>query len=276
MSDRRDLLIEIGTEELPPKALPRLSQAFTEGVCKGLEQAALAFGTVHSYAAPRRLAIWIEQLASAQPDREQIRRGPALTAAFDGEGNPTPGAKGFARSCGVEIEQLEKLETDKGAWLIHRALEQGRDTATLIPGLVDQALAQLPIPKRMRWGAGTAEFVRPVHWVVLLFGDAVIDTEILGVKSGRETRGHRFHHPQPIYIGQPAAYAPLLQTEGRVMADFATRREAIRGQVIAAGVACGGHALIDPELLDEVTALVEWPVAVVGDFETRFLDVPSE
>ena len=276
MSDRRDLLIEIGTEELPPKALLRLSQAFTEGVRKGLEQAALEFGDVHSYAAPRRLAIWIEQLASAQADREQIRRGPALTAAFDGEGNPTSGAKGFARSCGVEIEQLEKLETDKGAWLIHRALEQGRETAALIPNLVDQALAQLPIPKRMRWGAGTAEFVRPVHWVVLLFGDAVIDTEILGVKSSRETRGHRFHHPQPIYIGEPAAYAPLLETEGRVMADFATRREAIRGQVIEAGVACDGRALIDAGLLDEVTALVEWPVAVVGDFETRFLDVPSE
>ena len=276
MSDHRDLLIEIGTEELPPKALPRLSQAFTDGVRQGLEQAALDFGTVHSYAAPRRLAIWIEQLASAQPDREQIRRGPALTAAFDGEGNPTPGAKGFARSCGVEVEQLEKLETDKGAWLIHRGLERGRETATLIPDLVDQALGQLPIPKRMRWGAGTAEFVRPVHWVVLLFGDTVIDTEILGVKSGRETRGHRFHHPQPIYIGEPAAYAPLLETEGRVMADFATRREAIRGQVIEAGVANGGRALIDPGLLDEVTALVEWPVAVVGDFETRFLDVPSE
>ena len=276
MRDHRDLLIEIGTEELPPKALPRLSQAFTDGVRKGLEQAALDFGAVHSYAAPRRLAIWIEQLASAQPDREQIRRGPALTAAFDGEGNPTSGAKGFARSCGVEIEQLEKLETDKGAWLIHRAPERGRDTATLIPDLVDQVLGQLPIPKRMRWGAGTAEFVRPVHWVVLLFGDAVIDTEILGVKSGRETRGHRFHHPQPIYIGEPAAYAPLLETEGRVIADFATRREAIRGQVIEAGVACGGRALIDAGLLDEVTALVEWPVAVVGDFETRFLDVPSE
>ncbi len=276
MSDTRDLLIEIGTEELPPKALLRLSNAFTDGVRKGLEQAGLAFGSVHSYAAPRRLAIWIEALASAQADREQVRRGPALTAAFDGDGNPTPGAQGFARSCGVGMEQLEKLETDKGAWLVYRALERGRATADLIPDIVTQALGQLPIPKRMRWGAGTAEFVRPVHWIVLLFGDAVIDAEILGVKSGRETRGHRFHHPQPIYISEPAAYAPLLETEGQVIADFAIRREAIHGQAIEAGVAAGGRALIDAELLDEVTALVEWPVAVRGDFETRFLDVPSE
>jgi glycyl-tRNA synthetase beta chain len=277
MTDQtRDLLIEIGTEELPPKALLRLSQAFTDGVRKGLEQAGLAFGTVHSYAAPRRLAIWIEQLAAAQPDREQIRRGPAVTAAFDGEGNPTPGAQGFARSCGVAIEQLEQLETDKGAWLIHRVMERGRGTGELIPEIVTQSLNQLPIPKRMRWGAGTAEFVRPVHWVVLLFGDSVIEAEILGVNSGRETRGHRFHHPQTIYIGVPAAYGPLLETEGRVLADFAARREAIRGQVIEAGVAAGGRALIGDALLDEVTALVEWPVAVLGDFESRFLEVPSE
>ena len=276
MSDVRDLLIEIGTEELPPKALLRLSQSFDAGVRKGLEQAGLAFGMVHSYAAPRRLALWIEQLATAQTDREQIRRGPALTAAFDAEGNPTPGAQGFARSCGIEVEQLEKLETDKGAWLVHRVSERGRETAALIPEIVVQALNQLPVPKRMRWGAGTAEFVRPVHWVVLLFGDSVIEAEILGVKSGRETRGHRFHHPQPIYIGEPAAYAPLLETEGQVMADFAARREAIRGQVIEAGVVAGGRALVDDDLLDEVTALVEWPVAVTGDFETRFLEVPSE
>ncbi len=275
-NETRDLLIEIGTEELPPKALLRLSRAFSDGVRKGLVQADLAFGEVHDYAAPRRLASGLEAVATTQADREQIRRGPALAAAFDEDGNPTPGAQGFARSCGVGVEQLEKLETDKGAWLVHRVMERGRGTAELIPDIVDQALGQLPIPKRMRWGAGTAEFVRPVHWIVLLFGDEVIDAEILGVQSGRETRGHRFHHPAPIYIGEPAAYAPLLQTEGRVLADFAERRAAIRGQVIEAGVAAGGRALIDEDLLDEVTALVEWPVAVTGDFETRFLEVPSE
>ncbi len=276
MSEQRDLLIEIGTEELPPKALLRLSQAFTDGVRKGLDQAGLKFGEVRSYAAPRRLAIWIEQLDSEQVDREQVRRGPALTAAFDGEGNPTPGAQGFAKSCGVTVDQLEKLETDKGVWLVYRMIERGRATAELIPDIVTQSLQQLPIPKRMRWGAGSAEFVRPVHWVVLLFGDEVIDAEILSVKSGRETRGHRFHHPQPIYIGEPAVYAPLLETEGQVMVDFAARREAIRGQVIEAGVACGGKALINDDLLDEVTALVEWPSAITGSFETRFLEVPAE
>lgn len=276
MSEHRDLLIEIGTEELPPKALLHLSQAFTEGVRKGLEQAGLGFGTLHSYAAPRRLAIWIEQLAIAQADREQVRRGPALTAAFDGEGNPTPGAQGFAKSCGVTVDQLEKLETNKGVWLVSRMLERGRATAELIPDIVTQSLQQLPIPKRMRWGAGTAEFVRPVHWIVLLFGDEIIDADILSVKSGRETRGHRFHHPEPIYIGEPAAYAPILGTEGHVMVDFTARREAIRGQVIEAGVATGGKALINDDLLDEVTALVEWPSAITGSFETRFLEVPAE
>lgn len=276
MSEPRDLLIEIGTEELPPKALLRLSQAFTEGVRKGLEQAGLRFGELHSYAAPRRLAIWVEQLITAQADREQVRRGPALTAAFDSDGNPTAGAQGFAKSCGIEIDKLEKLETDKGAWLVSRMLERGRATAELIPDIVTQSLQQLPIPKRMRWGAGSAEFVRPVHWVVLLFGDEIIDANILSVKSGRATRGHRFHHPETIYIGEPAAYAPLLETEGHVMVDFAARREAIRGQAIEAGVAAGGKALINDDLLDEVTALVEWPSAITGSFETRFLEVPAE
>lgn len=276
MSEHRDLLIEIGTEELPPKALQRLSLAFTEGVRKGLEQAGLGFGELHSYAAPRRLAIWIEQLAAAQTNREQVRRGPALTAAFDAEGNPTPGAQGFAKSCGVTVDQLEKLETDKGAWLVSRMLERGRASADLIPDIVSQSLQQLPIPKRMRWGSGDAEFVRPVHWVVLLFGAEIIETTILSVQSGRETRGHRFHHPETIYLGAPAAYAPLLETEGHVMADFAARREAIRGQVIEAGVAAGGKALINDDLLDEVTALVEWPSAITGSFETRFLEVPAE
>ena len=276
MTGSRDLLIEIGTEELPPKALLRLSNAFTDGVRKGFAQAELQHGEMKSYAAPRRLAIWIQQVQAAQADREQLRRGPALAAAFNGEGCATPAAQGFARSCGVTVEELERIETDKGAWLGYRVQEKGRSTSELVPEIVTQALNQLPIPKRMRWGAGNAEFVRPVHWVVLLFGDDVIDAEILGVKSGRDTRGHRFHHPQAMYIAEPAAYAPLLETEGQVLADFATRREAIRGQVIEAGVAAGGKALIEEDLLDEVTALVEWPVAVVGGFETRFLDVPSE
>ncbi|WJW75515.1 glycine--tRNA ligase subunit beta [Thiohalobacter sp. IOR34] len=276
MSERHDLLIEIGTEELPPKALRRLSEAFRDGVDQGLDKAGLGFGGIRAFASPRRLALLVEGLAAAQPDREQLRRGPALAAAFDDEGCPTPAALGFARSCGVAVEDLEKLETDKGTWLAYRSVEKGRPAGELVADIVGEALRRLPIPKRMRWGDLDVEFVRPVHWVVLLFGDQLIEAEILGVRTGRETRGHRFHHPEPLYIGEPAAYAPLLETEGRVLVDLDARREAIRGQVIEAAHALGGEALIDDGLLDEVTALVEWPVAVSGSFDRRFLEVPAE
>jgi len=276
MSHKRDLLIEIGTEELPPKALKKLSDAFSAAISEGLEKAELHHAKLHSYCSPRRLAVVIEKLDEAQKDRTVEKRGPALTAAFDGDGNPTKATEGFARSCGVTVDQLETSETDKGAWLVYRSEQKGATTGALIPDIVRAALDKLPIPKRMRWGDLTSEFVRPVHWVVLLFGNEVIDTEILSVRSGRETRGHRFHHPAPIYIGEPAAYAPLLESEGRVIVDFAKRREAIRGLVMEAAAKTGGTAVIDEELLDEVTGLVEWPVPIVGSFETRFLEVPAE
>jgi glycyl-tRNA synthetase beta chain len=273
---RADLLVEIGTEELPPKALKGLRDAFAGAVASGLSEAGIGAAEVRSYAAPRRLALLCRDVPLRQPDQTQERRGPALAAAFDEEGNPTRAAQGFAGSCGVGVEALERLETDKGAWLVHRQVEPGRPAAELIPAVVERALAALPIPKRMRWGDSDAEFVRPVHWVVLLLGDAVVETEILGVAAGRETLGHRFHHPAALYIAEPAAYAPLLQTEGRVMPDFDSRREAILGQVEEAARKLGGRALIEPDLLDEVTALVEWPSAITGHFETRFLDVPQE
>ncbi|MEJ2345480.1 MAG: glycine--tRNA ligase subunit beta [Gammaproteobacteria bacterium] len=276
MSDARDLLVEIGTEELPPKALRRLSEAFTHAVVTGLGQADLAHGAARGYAAPRRLAVLIRDLAPTQPDRVVERRGPAVTAAFDEEGCATKAALGFARSCGVEVEQLEQMRTGQGSWLVFRQRQQGRTAQKLAPEIVTQALERLPIPKRMRWGALEVEFVRPVHWVVLLYGDEAIEAPILGVTSGRETRGHRFHHPQPIYLGEPEAYAPLLETQGHVLADFDERREAIRGQVIEAASGAGGQAVIDAALLDEVTAMVEWPVAVLGAFDQRFLEVPSE
>jgi glycyl-tRNA synthetase beta chain len=276
MTDQRDLLIEIGTEELPPKALKKLSEAFTSGILEGLDKAELAYGSVKSYATPRRLAVLIHNLNTTQSDKAVEKRGPALQSAFDEDGNPTKATEGFARSCGITVDQLEKLETDKGAWLVYRSMQQGRDTAGLIPAIVQESLNKLPIPKRMRWGALEAEFVRPVHWVVMLFGDDVIDAEILCVKSGRDTWGHRFHHPNPIFLGEPAAYAPILETTGHVIADFADRREAIRAQVMEAAASHGGSAVIDEELLDEVTGLVEWPLAVVGSFEERFLEVPPE
>ncbi|OOZ40095.1 glycine--tRNA ligase subunit beta [Solemya pervernicosa gill symbiont] len=276
MSTSNDLLIEIGTEELPPKALKRLIDAFERGVTEGLKGASLSYGEIKAYAAPRRLALLIAELQGAQADRQVERRGPAVAAAFDDEGNPSKAAQGFARSCSVEVDQLEKQETKKGAWLVHRATETGRATPELIPAIIEEALAKLPIPKRMRWGSLDVEFVRPVHWLVLLFGDEVIDAEILGAKSGRESHGHRFHHPDTLYLGEPAAYAPLLETEGHVIADYATRREAIRAQVMKTAEELGGKAIIDDGLLEEVTALVEWPVAVSGSFEERFLEVPAE
>lgn len=276
MSNKKDLLIEIGTEELPPKALHKLSSAFTGGITDGLQKAELCFGQVESFATPRRLAVLIKDLDETQADKDVERRGPAVTAAFDHDGNPTRATEGFARSCGVTPDQLQTMETDKGAWLVYRSTQQGQATAGLIPAILTESLHKLPIPKRMRWGDLTAEFVRPVHWVVLLFGDEVIDTEILSVKSGRDTRGHRFHHPEPIYLGEPVAYAPVLETTGHVMPDFAARRDAIRGQVLQAAEKAGGKAVIDDDLLDEVTGLVEWPVAVVGSFEQRFLEVPPE
>lgn len=276
MSTFKDFLVEIGTEELPPKALKRLMIAFGEGVKEGLAKADLVRGEVQFYATPRRLAVLVKDLSAAQPDKEAERRGPALTAAFDGEGNPTQAAKGFAASCGVEVDQLDHLKTDKGAWLVHRSHQQGRPTAELLPEIVQASLDKLPIPKRMRWGSLDAEFVRPVHWVVMLFGTDVIDCEILATRSGRETRGHRFMSPGKLYLGEPAAYAPLLETEGKVVADFAARREAVRAQVLEAAAAVKGEALIDEDLLDEVTGLVEWPVAVTGRFEERFLEVPAE
>jgi glycyl-tRNA synthetase beta chain len=274
--ERKDFLVELGTEELPPKALKKLADAFTAGIVEGLQNEHLSHSAVHSYAAPRRLAVWVEALQTAQPDKQLERRGPAVQAAFDDNGLPTKAAQGFARSCGVQVEELETLETDKGSWLVHRGFEQGKGARELLPAIVQHALDKLPIPKRMRWGDLSAEFVRPVHWLVLLLGEEVIDTEILAVESGRETRGHRFHHPHAISINQPSEYAPLLETEGRVVADFEQRREAIRGQVQEAAVRLGGKAVIDASLLDEVTGMVEWPVAVAGSFDRRFLDVPAE
>ena len=275
-TDARDLLIEIGTEELPPKALSNLSLAFENGIREGLEKAGLASGELRRFATPRRLAVLIHHLPVRQPDRQLERRGPALSAAFGPDGKPTKAAEGFARSCGVSVADLQKQETDKGAWLVHVSHEPGAATAGLIPGIVDQALAGLPIPKRMRWGDREDQFVRPVHWAVLLFGDEVIPATIMGVPSGRETRGHRFHHPQPIRIAAPADYARQLADEGQVIADFAERRDRVRAQAEATAAELGGVAVIQPELLDEVTALVEWPVALAGNFERRFLNVPAE
>ncbi|MFQ5487171.1 MAG: glycine--tRNA ligase subunit beta, partial [Gammaproteobacteria bacterium] len=232
--ERRDFLLEIGTEELPPKALRRLSEALAAAMRSGLDKAALHYDEITPYASPRRLALLVTALDTVQAGGVQERRGPALAAAFDAHGAPTPAALGFARSCGVEVDHLETMKNDKGAWLMYRSRQPDRPVQALLPPLVGEALAALPIPKRMRWGSLQESFVRPVHWLVLLLGNEVVAAGFFGLAAGRETRGHRFHHPDSLCIDAPAAYASLLEREGRVMADFAARREAIRAQVKAA------------------------------------------
>lgn len=276
MADARDLLVEIGTEELPPKALRRLSEAFAEGVALGLSERALTYGEIEAYATPRRLALVVRELATRQPDQEQVRRGPALASAFAADGQPTKAAEGFARSCGVAVGELQRESTEAGAWLIFRQLRPGRQTVELIVGIVEQGLSRLPIPKRMRWGSGEAEFVRPVHWVSMLLGEEPIHGSLFGLEIGSKTRGHRFHHPQAINIPSAADYAELLRTEARVEPSFDRRRAMIRGQVETLAADVGGRAGLDPELLDEVAALCEWPTAILGAFDERFLTVPRE
>ncbi|VAW76218.1 Glycyl-tRNA synthetase beta chain [hydrothermal vent metagenome] len=276
MTETRNLLIEIGTEELPPKALRRLSEAFADGFARALDEANLEAEGIQPYAAPRRLALLVRALPVSQQDREVVRRGPALTAAFDDEGCPTKAATGFAKSCGVEVEQLDQLETPKGSWLSFRAVEKGKTTAELVANMVQQTLAKLPVPKRMRWGDRDEEFVRPVHWIVLLFGDDVIAAPVLGITAGRETRGHRFHHPEPIVLDSADDYVSALKDRGHVLVDYRVRRDVVHQQVLACGQQLGGEALIDEDLLDEVCSLVEWPVAIGGQFDKAFLDVPSE
>jgi glycyl-tRNA synthetase beta chain len=272
---REDLLIELGTEELPPKALRALRDAFAAGVAQELTASRLDFGTVTAYATPRRLAVKVTDVLTQQPDQIEEKLGPALAAAFTAEGTPTQAALGFARGCGVEVAALEQLGEGKQARLMYRMLRPGKPTATLLPALVSRALDGLPIPKRMRWGANRHEFVRPVHWLVLLFGTEIVPGEVLGVAAGRHSRGHRFHAPAPIALTCPADYPGCLET-AFVLADFDRRRARIEAGVTAAAAASGGEAILDPALLDEVTALTEWPVPLVGSFEKRFLDVPAE
>jgi glycyl-tRNA synthetase beta chain len=271
----KDLLFELCTEELPPRTLPALSNALTEGLAKGIDAAGVPHGRIHGFATPRRLAVWIEKLAEHQPDRQVERRGPPLANAFDAHGSPTQAATAFAKSCGVPVEELSKLTTEKGAWLQFRGTERGAATTALLKDILTQAIAALPIAKRMRWGAHSAEFVRPVHSVVLLYGDEVVPMEVLGLESGRVTSGHRFHSPKPITLKRAKGYETKLR-RAKVIADFAKRREMIRLGVIAAAAEVNGTALIDDALLDEVTALVEWPVPLTGQFEQRFLSLPRE
>jgi glycyl-tRNA synthetase beta chain len=276
MSEPQDLLIEIGTEELPPLSLRQLAESFQSTLSDLLSEHELRHGASHAYASPRRLAVRVEQVPLQQPDREVVRRGPALTAAFDEDGNPTRPAEGFARSCGVTVAELDQLETDKGSWLAWRSREAGRPAGEIIPELIERALRTLPTPKRMRWADRSEEFVRPVHWVLLLLGEQTVSATILGLTAGRDTWGHRYHCNTSLPIPSAFAYVEILEKQGRVLVDMDHRRELIRTQVLDAARQRGGRALIDEALLEEVTALVEWPSVITGDFDHRFLEIPAE
>lgn len=273
---RKDFLVEIGTEELPPKSLFALVENFASGIVKALDAANLMHGPAKTFATPRRLAVLIEAVADKQPDVEIRRQGPSIANAFDANGAPTKAALGFAASCGVTIEQLEQAEGPKARVLQYVGTRPGEASVHLLPAMVAKSLDELPIAKRMRWGSSEQQFVRPVHWVVMLFGSHLVEAEILGIRSGKQSRGHRFHSPQPITIASPAKYADILLSKGKVMADVDRRRETIRTSVTASAQALGGTAVIDAALLDEVTSLVEWPVAVTGSFDARFLELPQE
>ena len=272
----QNFLVEIGTEELPPKALKTLATSFADNVEAELNQAGLTFDKIEWFAAPRRLAVKVLNLATQQPSKEIEKRGPAVSAAFDAEGKPTKAAEGWARGCGITVDQAERLATDKGEWLVHRAKIEGQPTKNLLNDIVANALAKLPIPKPMRWADKTVQFIRPVHTVTMLLGDELIEGEILGVASARTIRGHRFLGEKEFEIQHADQYPQLLREKGSVVADFNERKAEILAKSQAKATALGGVADIEESLLEEVTSLVEYPNVLAAKFEERFLAVPAE
>ena len=272
----QNFLVEIGTEELPPKALKTLATSFADNVEAELNQAGLTFDKIEWFAAPRRLAVKVLNLATQQPSKEIEKRGPAVSAAFDAEGKPTKAAEGWARGCGITVDQAERIATDKGEWLVHRAKIEGQPTKNLLNDIVANALAKLPIPKPMRWADKTVQFIRPVHTVTMLLGDELIEGEILGVASARTIRGHRFLGEKEFEIQHADQYPQLLREKGSVVADFNERKAEIFAKSQAKATALGGVADIEESLLEEVTSLVEYPNVLAAKFEERFLAVPAE
>ena len=272
----QNFLVEIGTEELPPKALKTLATSFADNVEAELNQAGLSFDKIEWFAAPRRLAVKVLNLATQQPSKEIEKRGPAVSAAFDAEGKPTKAAEGWARGCGITVDQAERIATDKGEWLVHRAKIEGQPTKNLLNGIVANALAKLPIPKPMRWADKTVQFIRPVHTVTMLLGDELIEGEILGVASARTIRGHRFLGEKEFEIQHADQYPQLLREKGSVVADFNERKAEILAKSQEKATALGGVADIEESLLEEVTSLVEYPNVLAAKFEERFLAVPAE
>lgn len=274
MVEQADLLLEIGTEELPPKALRGLRDALAEGLQASLATLGVRPRAVERFATPRRLAVRLRGLPTVEPSGETLKRGPALAAAFDADGAPTRALLGFARSIGVQPDELERLETDKGTWLAYRVQTGGRPLGPLLVACAAQALAQLPIPRPMRWGAGETAFVRPVHWALMRFGEQMLEGELLGVTIGPSSRGHRFHHPEAVTIDTPAEYEARLRAAW-VEPDLDRREAQIQAQVERAAADCGGQPVSSPALVAEVAGLVEWPVPVTGSFDARYLELPE-
>ena len=275
MTDKT-FLVEIGTEELPPKALRNLAKSFAANFTAELDTAGLGYQSVNWFAAPRRLALKVAGLSASQPDREVEKRGPAIAQAFDAEGKPTKAAEGWARGCGITVEQAERLTTDKGEWLLFRAQVKGEAAQTLLPGMVSTALAKLPIPKLMHWGDKETQFVRPVHTVTLLLGDELVPGTVLGIDSARTIRGHRFMGEPEFTIDNADQYPQILLERGKVLADYEARKAKIKADAEAAARKIGGNADLSDSLLEEVTSLVEWPVVLTAKFEEKFLAVPAE
>lgn len=271
------LLIEIGTEELPTRTVDELAQAFAGGIVDGLNKRGFAIDAAAAaiWCTPRRLAVLLPAVAAAQPDQTIERRGPAANAAFGADGQPSKALTGFAASCGTTVEQLQKLETDKGAWYVFRSEQPGQSLDALLPDVIAEALKALPIPKPMRWGDHDYAFVRPAHWLVILHGERVIDAQLLGLRSGRESRGHRFHHNQPVPVATATDWLANLR-EARVLADPAERRARIRDEIARAAAETGGRTQLSESLLDEIANLTEWPVAIACAFDEDFLRVPQE
>ncbi|WP_249554789.1 MULTISPECIES: glycine--tRNA ligase subunit beta [Shewanella] len=270
-----NLLIELGTEELPPKALRKLAESFLANFTEELTKADLAFKSAIWYAAPRRLAINVTELALAQADKIVEKRGPAVSSAFDAEGKPTKAAEGWARGNGITVDQAERLVTDKGEWLVYNAKVEGVETKSLIAAMAQRALDKLPIPKPMRWGSSKTQFIRPVHTATMLLGSELIEGELLGIKSARNVRGHRFMGTG-FELDHADNYLTLLKEKGKVIADYESRKALIKADAEKAAAKIGGTADIEDDLLEEVTSLVEWPVVLTASFEEKFLNVPSE
>jgi len=276
VTEPQDLLFELGCEELPPKNLFTLSNALLSNILKGLDDAGLSYQDSKAYATPRRLAVLIKGLNSSQDDKIVEKRGPAVKAAFAEDGSPSRAALGFAKSCGAEFDTLERMKTNKGEWLIFKQAVKGKASTELVPDIINKSIFTLPIAKKMRWGNSTIEFVRPVHWAVLLYGENVIETEILGLKTSNQSRGHRFHAPEYFTINSPDVYVSTLKEQGQVIVDFAERKQIIRDAANESAKKVGGFAYIEVDLLDEITSLNEQPVPVMGNFDERFLNLPKE